>query len=220
MLSNLCQSIAVVFVLLGVLASVPEVTSLQNIVLAGGTGPLGKALASRLFQEEKYQVTILARNAFLAAAPSRVTNEFGYLGESFLRKNSPRVKLRDWDGGDLLDIVGQDWLGWQQDTLAQADCVVLLTGGFTEQRVMATERVLREMLAWSKNKNAKIITVSPENVENLSPGARALKEERIQRCEQMIKQNWNNCECLRLPIYQIEKNSEIILRSIETYNQK
>ena len=41
---------------------------LANVVLAGGTGEVGRALAPRL---KDHSVTILARNAFLAAAPSR-----------------------------------------------------------------------------------------------------------------------------------------------------
>ena len=69
-----------------------------NVVLAGGSGPLGKQLASCLIDHD---VTILCRNAFLAAAPNRVTHNFGYVGTPFLQKN-PHVRLRDWDGGDLL----------------------------------------------------------------------------------------------------------------------
>jgi uncharacterized protein YbjT (DUF2867 family) len=105
-----------------------------NIVLAGGTGDVGRALSSSLINDG-HDVTILCRNAFLAAAPARVTEEFGWLGKSFLDKH-PAIKLRDWDGGDLLDIVGQDWIGWQEDTLAKADAVVNLVGGFAQQREM------------------------------------------------------------------------------------
>ena len=36
--------------------------------------------------------------------------------------------LRDWDGLDLLDIVEQDWVGWQEDALPNAQVVVHLTG--------------------------------------------------------------------------------------------
>ena len=50
------------------------------------------------------------------------------------------MALRDWDGGDPLDIVGADWIGWQDDALKVADVVVKLVGGYTEQRVLATER--------------------------------------------------------------------------------
>ena len=73
-----------------------------NIILAGGTGELGRALSSSLVRDG-HDVTILCRNAFLAAAPARVTTEFGWLGKSFLEKH-PSIKLRDWDGGDLLDM--------------------------------------------------------------------------------------------------------------------
>jgi hypothetical protein len=77
-----------------------------HIVLAGGTGQIGRELSSKLVSDG-HEITILCRNAFLAAAPSRVSSDFGWLGKSFLEKY-PGVKLRDWDGGDLLDIVGQE----------------------------------------------------------------------------------------------------------------
>ncbi len=163
-----------------------------HIVLAGGTGQVGRELSSKLVSDG-HDVTILCRNAFLAAAPSRVSSDFGWLGQSFLNKY-PGIKLRDWDGGeekmciffyfylqfcencasdppklycmyvgDLLDIVGQDWVGWQDDTLAKADCVVNLCGGFTQQREMATERIVRESLRC--NPTALQITVAPIDEE-------------------------------------------------------
>lgn len=70
--------------------------SALNVVLAGGTGEIGRTLAPRL---RDHSVTILARNAFLAAAPSRVTEQFGYFGPPSLLAKNPHVKLRDWDGG-------------------------------------------------------------------------------------------------------------------------
>lgn len=60
------------------------------VVIAGGTGPLGKELMPML---QDHQVTVLCRNAFLAATPSRVTKDFGWVGAKFLQKN-PHVKLR------------------------------------------------------------------------------------------------------------------------------
>ena len=132
-----------------------------HIILAGGTGQVGRILSSKLVSDG-HEDTVLCRNAFLAAAPSRVSSEFGWLGKSFLKKH-PGIKLRDWDGGDLLDIVGQDWVGWQDDTLVKADCVVNLCGGFTQQREMATERIVRESLRC--NPTALQITVSPLDEE-------------------------------------------------------
>ena len=71
---------------------------------------MGRRLASNLNDEGKHSITILSRNKFLASAPTKVSEAFGWLGESFLEANE-NVKLRDWDGGDLLDIVGCDWMG-------------------------------------------------------------------------------------------------------------
>ena len=112
------------------------VDGLQRITIAGGTGKLGKLIIPRL---KDHDVIVLTRNSFLASAPNRVTDVFGFLGRSFLKKNR-HVTLRDWDGGDLLDIVGQDFLGWQEETLKNADIVIHLVGGYTKQREMATEQ--------------------------------------------------------------------------------
>ncbi len=97
--------------------------SALNIVIAGGTGPVGRLLASTLHNQNdsQHQITILTRNSFLASSPSRVSGDFGWLGRAFLEEHES-VRLRDWDGGDLLDIVGCDFLGWQEDALKVLYC--------------------------------------------------------------------------------------------------
>ena len=190
------------------LLSAPAVTAF-HIVLAGGTGELGRALSSSLVNDG-HDVTILCRNAFLASAPARVTTEFGWVGKSFLEKH-PGIKLRDWDGGDLLDIVGQDWIGWQEDTLAKADAVVNLVGGFTQQREMATERIIRE--SYRVNPNVLQITVGPldEELDMFQPVvAKPLKMGRLQKCEEMIEMNCPNFECMRLEANRIEQGCDAI----------
>lgn len=159
---------------------------------------------------------ILTRNAFLvAAAPNRVTEQFGYVGAVFLQRNL-HIRLCDWDGGDLLDIVGNDWVGWQDDTLAQADVVVhLVGGGFTEQRIMACERMVRE--SFRVNPNALQVTVTPieQDLSGYSPGLlQTLKKERIKLCEDMVAQNCVNSVCLRLEAYRVEQGSNQILDAI------
>lgn len=196
--------------------SVP-VTAL-NLLLPGGTGPVGKLLASKLCPQQ-YDVTILARNAFLAASPNRVTEDFGWVGARYLEKFF-HVKLRDWDGGDLLDIVGKDWIGWQDDALKKADCVVHLTGGgFTQQRVMACERLVRESLA--VNPAALHITVNPTNdlLSILSPGMSSVKQQRIQACESMVKQNCRNHVCLRIDDGRIEDVCDTILGALNDWEK-
>ena len=69
-----------------------HVVSALNVVLAGGSGEVGKSLASKL---PKHRITILSRNSFLASAPNRVTDAFGFVGLSFLKKH-PHVSIRDW----------------------------------------------------------------------------------------------------------------------------
>ena len=200
-----------VFIFLVVIVPV----SALNVVIAGGTGKIGRALIPRL---SEHDVTVLSRNAFLAAAPARVTEVFGYLGEAFLYRH-PHVKLRDWDGGDLLDIVGQDWVGWQEDTLQTADAVVHLVGGYTKQRELATERLVRESLRF--NPNVLHITVNP--VENdiplLTPGMPTIKSKRIKDCEDMVRLNCLNSECLRLEVYKMETTIEAICQAIAGKNK-
>jgi hypothetical protein len=196
-----------------------------SIVLAGGTGPVGQMVASKLaaavvaddddHHHQQYDVTILARNAFLAATPSRVTQDYGWVGARFLAQNRPHVRLRDWDGGDLLDIVGRDWMGWQQDTLSSADVVVHLTGGgFTQQRVMACERLVRESLLF--NAKALHVTVNPTNelLARLSPGLQSIKQQRIASCEEMVRANCDNHVCIRSNDKKIDAVCDAILVAI------
>ena len=77
-----------------------------SIVIPGGTGRVGRLLSSELNKNKDHTITILCRNSFLASAPNKVSGDYGWLGLNFL-ENNRRVKLRDWDAGDMLDIVGR-----------------------------------------------------------------------------------------------------------------
>jgi hypothetical protein len=184
-----------------------------HILLAGGTGPVGKTLSSSL-ANDGHQVTILCRNAFLAGTPSRSSGDFGWLGRGFLEKHSGNIRLRDWDGGDLLDIVGKDFLGWQEDALASSDAVVNLVGGYTVQREMAAERLVRESLR--VNPTALQMTVGPraEELSRISPGAYDLKVARLLKCEEYVKLNCVNYECLRLEANRVEEGCDRIKKVI------
>ena len=143
------------------------------------------------------------------------TEVFGYLGAGFLNKNK-HVTLRDWDGGDLLDIVGNDFIGWQDDALKQADVIVHLVGGFTEQREMATERLVRESLRL--NRGATHVTVNPlkEEIGTFSPGMLTLKTERVEKCESMVRDNCSSTRCLRIEAYKMEAASQEIFDTIQS----
>ena len=204
-----------VAMLILLLVILPLKSEALNVVLAGGTGPVGRTLAPRL---KEHQVTVLARNAFLAAAPNRVTEQFGYFGKGLLERN-PHVTLRDWDGGDLLDIVGQDWIGWQQDCLTKADVVVHLTGGFTEQRVMATERLIRESFSCNKLQ-ALHVAVNPtdKDVALVEPAVgQTFKMKRIQECEDMVKSNCPHHKCLRVEANRVDDLCDEIEQVIEAW---
>lgn len=192
-----------------------------NVVLAGGTGPVGQAVAAQLSADGCDKVWVLTRNAFLAATPTRATEQFGWMGAKFLQKFGPTVQLRDWDGGDLLDIVGQDWVGWQQDVLPTADVVVHLVGGFTPQRVAACERLVRECRQF--NPTALHITVSPteEDMGVLPPtGAVPIKTQRVQQCEQMVAANCLNSVSLRLECCRVEQGAGQIVNAIQDWTRK
>ena len=195
------------------LATLSNYVLALNVVVAGGTGKFGRALIPKLVEHD---ITVLSRNSFLASAPSRVTEVFGYLGASFLSKN-PNVKIRDWDGGDLLDIVGKDWVGWQEDALEEADVIIHLVGGYTEQRTMAAERIVRE--SYRINRNAMHITVNPieEDIPILSPGMVTLKTKRVKECEDMVKENCLNSVSLRVEANDIENSCEEICKAIKSW---
>ena len=199
--------------LLTVLSNTILSATCLNIVIAGGTGKIGQAVSSSL-PASKHSITILARNTFLASAPSRVSSDFGWIGKSFLNAH-PHVKLRDWDGGDLLDIVGCDWVGWQDDTIPKADVIINLVGGYTEQRVMATERLVRASL--EDNIDALHICVSPldDEVQTYSPGCVSDKIRRLKLCEDMVKQNCLNHACLRVEFYDLDNTCSKIIDAIE-----
>ena len=184
-----------------------HVADALNIVIPGGTGKIGQRVAA-ILGSQGHSVKILCRNAFLAAAPARVSPDFGWVGKAYLNAN-PRVTLRDWDGGDLLDIVGQDWLGWQEDALTGADAVINLVGGYTEQRVMACERIVRESL--NVNPTAMQITLSPID-DDLTM---KLKKDRVELCEKMVKDNCMKSECLRVEINDIDGACQKIISVID-----
>jgi hypothetical protein len=177
-----------------------------NIVLAGGTGNIGATLSSSL-ANDGHAVTILSRNAFLAAARTRprvMYGVVGWVGRSFLEKH-PGITLRDWDGGDLLDIGGNDWMGWQEDTLAKADAVVNLVGGFNEHRALAAERLVRESLR--VNPTALQITVGPrdDELKMMSPVGVPTKVARLKQCEDLVSTNLANFECVRVEANRVEE---------------
>jgi len=197
------QSVLILFLM-------PYLASSLNIVIAGGTGPVGRELSSTLHnQNVGHKITILTRNAFLAKTPARVSSDFGWLGESFM-ENHNSVRLRDWDGGDLLDIVGCDWMGWQEDTLKDADCVINLVGGYTQQRNMACERIIRESL--NCNPTAKQIMLTLDDVDLVT----TLKKTRAKECEEMLSKNCVGSVCLRSELNNIKGSCGMIMDVINS----
>jgi hypothetical protein len=169
---------------------------------------MGRLLASTLNDKETHSISILSRNKFLASAPSKVSEAFGWLGESFLEANE-NVRIRDWDGGDLLDIVGCDWMGWQEDVLKQADVVVNMVGGYTEQRSMACERIVRESLSVNPGAKQIIVSMSDKDLQT------KLKIDRAKLCEDMLLTNCPGSHCIRAEMYDVDGACEQIMGVIE-----
>ena len=102
-----------------------------KIVIAGGTGGLGSVVASKV-AGAGHDVTILCRNAFLAQTPSRVSEDFGWVGERRVDRwaaAGARLTFRDWTGGDELDCVSDRWVGWEA-SVAGADALVFAAGDY------------------------------------------------------------------------------------------
>ena len=218
MRSVLCLVLSFLPIAILIMTKMPNVAAL-HVVLAGGTGPLGRAVAHAMTtlssqKDDDVHVTILTRNAFLAATPTRVSRDFGWVGKQFVETH-PSVSLRDWDGGDLLDIVGKDWVGWQEDTLPHADVVVHLVGGFTEQRVMACQRLVQECVTLCPD--AFHLTVSPklEDLSSFSPGVTKLKASRIEECEKLVQYNCRNFKCLRIEAFRLQKACDDIVGEVK-----
>lgn len=217
-------SFAILLFLISYLTSYYHPTHALNIVIAGGTGKVGRLLASTLHKEQQNQqqqqqlsnnkITILSRNAFLASTPSKVSEAFGWLGESFLNQNYS-IRLRDWDGGDLLDIVGCDWMGWQEEVLPDADVIVNLVGGYTQQRTMACERLVRESLTWCKKPTVKHILLSLDD-EDLKI---SIKKKRAKECEDLYTRNCIHVACLRAELNDVQGACDEIMKVISNRSE-
>lgn len=113
-----------------------------------------------------------------------------------------------------------DWIGWQDDTLVSADIILHLVGGFTEQRVMACERIVRESLSY--NPNAYHITINPTDtdLEVISPGMKSLKLQRIQRCEDVVSTNCLYYKLIRIDANNVRNESKRIINIINEQKMK
>jgi NAD(P)-dependent dehydrogenase (short-subunit alcohol dehydrogenase family) len=176
-----------------------------NVVIAGGSGKVGRELATLLHND--HQVTILCRNVFLASTPSRVSKDFGWLGDSYLSKHKS-IKLRDWDGGDLNDIVGKDWMFWQDDVLPSADMIINLVGTYTEQRTMSVERLIRESSRLCPNVKHILVSLADEDLKM------TIKKKRAADCEKMLRDNCPNSICLRGELNNVNDICKRIVKEI------
>merc|ERR1712187_646421 len=94
-------------------------------------------------------------------------------------------------------------------------------GGYTEQRSMACERLVRESLQF--NPTVVHITVNPteSDLKIVEPRvAPSFKKKRISLCEEMVKTNCVNSKCLRIAANRMEDSCAAILDAMEELRRK
>lgn len=96
--------------------------------------------------------------------------------------------------------------------------VVNLVGGFTQQRKMATERIVRKSLC--VNPPVLHITVGPKDneLQMFAPVVdKPLKVAWLKQCEELVKMNCANFECLRLEANRIDEGCDQIKQFIYSH---
>uniref|UniRef100_A0A7S2CHB4 NAD(P)-binding domain-containing protein n=1 Tax=Octactis speculum TaxID=3111310 RepID=A0A7S2CHB4_9STRA len=150
-----------------------SMASSRKIVAVGSTGPLGRKFVEKLAGQGD-DVLVLARNAYLASTPYRVSHDYGYIGETLA--SDPKVNLRYWDGGDLLDVVGDEWVGWQ-DSIRGYDVMVNMVGAISNVREGAINRLVEAIIAMpEKDRPRAVLNVLPAPEILLDPGMRRRME--------------------------------------------
>jgi len=159
-------------------------TQSLRLVFAGGTGGVGSALAERC-AARGHSVDILCRNAFLAVTPSRVSEDFGFVGED--RKcrweaEGLKIGFRDWTAGDELDSVSDRWVGWE-DTVKGADAIVFAVGDLgRDGRRRPLEALARATLEAGDRAPKRFVMLSPED-GLIRDSFAAKKRETLKLCE-------------------------------------
>ena len=138
----------------------------------GATGPVGRRFIDLVGGKKSNDVLVLGRNGFLASAPGRVSHDYGYLGPKLMKKTG--AKIRDWDGGDILDITGDTWIGWQDDVANfKGDVAISFTGCLYDARVMAVDRLVTAFsgMGEGSGRPKRFICVTPlEEIVNSPKG--------------------------------------------------
>ncbi len=91
-----------------------------------------------------------------------------------------------------------------------ADCVINLVGGYTAQRTMACERIIRESL--SCNPTAKQILLSMADIDLQT----TLKKNRAKECEEMVSKNCIGSVCLRAELNDVEGSCSMIMDVVKS----
>ena len=188
------------FVWLGIAVASRGVFGLK-VVVAGGTGGVGSAIAGRL-AAKGHSVTILCRNAYLAVTPSRVSEDFGWVGEKRVDKWAEAgvgVAFRDWTGGDELDSVSNRWVGWE-DAVAEADAVVCAVGDLgRDGRRRPLDALFRAAAEAGAKAPRRYCLLQPTDALVKTTGSFAEKRiETLRLCEAQWAQNYGDRGvCLR-----------------------
>ena len=157
-------------------------TTALKLVFAGGTGGLGSALAERC-AKQGHSVTILCRNAYLAVSPSRVSEDFGWVGERRVQEwdaqgFGKKITFRDWTGGDELDSVSDRWVGWE-DSLKNVDAVVFTVGDLGKRgRTRPVDAIARAAREAEEAMPRRFVHLAP--VDDLVKRTGAFADKRIE----------------------------------------
>ena len=178
-------------------------TTALKLVFAGGTGGLGSALAERC-AKQGHSVTILCRNAYLAVSPSRVSEDFGWVGERRVQEwdaqgFGKKITFRDWTGGDELDSVSDRWVGWE-DSLKNVDAVVFTVGDLGKRgRTRPVDAIARAAREAGEAMPRRFVHLAP--VDDLVKRTGAFADKRIETLrdtERSWKQTFgSSSRCLR-----------------------
>lgn len=101
-------------------------------------------------------------------------------------------------------------MGWSDDMLPKADVVINLVGGYTEQRTMACERLIRESLRLNPSAKQILLSLNDEDLKI------SLKKDRAKACEEMVNMNCQDGNCLRADLYDVKGACAQILNILDS----
>ena len=121
----------------------------------GATGPVGRRFIDLVGGRRATMCSFWGEMASWHLL-GRVSHDYGYLGPKLMKKTG--AKIRDWDNGDILDITGDTWIGWQDDVANfKGDVAIGFTGCLYDARVMAVDRLVTAFSGMGEGRTTETI---------------------------------------------------------------